>query len=144
VGAEDAAGLTRPVAFVTVAERREGIEDELQRFVVDRLEPYKHPRALEVVDDLPRTHLGKVNRTVMQDRARDLLAHGCSLDLHQRSFGPGRCASISSARCFATNARRKAVIVSFISLMSKPLDSMVPTSMPKSFSLPPRCGANSA
>ncbi|MFE2643340.1 sarcosine oxidase subunit gamma [Streptomyces nigra] len=25
-------------------------------------------------------------------RARDLLAHGCSLDLHPRAFGPGRCA----------------------------------------------------
>ena len=25
-------------------------------------------------------------------RARDLLAHGCALDLHPRAFGPGRCA----------------------------------------------------
>jgi sarcosine oxidase subunit gamma len=31
-------------------------------------------------------------------RARDLLAHGCSLDLHPRSFGAGRCAQTTLAR----------------------------------------------
>jgi len=30
--------------------------------------------------------------------ARDLLAHGCSLDLHPRVFGPGRCAQTNVAR----------------------------------------------
>ncbi|WP_151484675.1 sarcosine oxidase subunit gamma [Streptomyces albicerus] len=31
-------------------------------------------------------------------RARDLLAHGCSLDLHPRAFGAGRCAQTTLAR----------------------------------------------
>ncbi|MFI9103123.1 sarcosine oxidase subunit gamma [Streptomyces fildesensis] len=31
-------------------------------------------------------------------RAGDLLAHGCSLDLHPRAFGPGRCAQTTLAR----------------------------------------------
>ncbi len=31
-------------------------------------------------------------------RARDLLAHGCSLDLHPRVFGEGRCAQTMLAR----------------------------------------------
>ncbi|MDP9870103.1 MULTISPECIES: sarcosine oxidase subunit gamma [Streptosporangium] len=31
-------------------------------------------------------------------RARDVLAHGCSLDLHPRLFGPGRCAQTMLAR----------------------------------------------
>ncbi|MFJ7336338.1 sarcosine oxidase subunit gamma [Streptomyces sp. NPDC101116] len=31
-------------------------------------------------------------------RARDLLAHGCSLDLHPRVFGPGRCAQTTLGR----------------------------------------------
>ncbi|WP_262059595.1 sarcosine oxidase subunit gamma [Streptomyces sp. STR69] len=31
-------------------------------------------------------------------RARDLLAHGCPLDLHPRAFGAGRCAQTSVAR----------------------------------------------
>jgi sarcosine oxidase subunit gamma len=30
--------------------------------------------------------------------ARDLLAHGCSLDLHPRAFGPGRCAQTTLGR----------------------------------------------
>ncbi|MDX2933966.1 sarcosine oxidase subunit gamma [Streptomyces ipomoeae] len=31
-------------------------------------------------------------------RARDLLSHGCSLDLHPRAFAPGRCAQTTLAR----------------------------------------------
>jgi sarcosine oxidase subunit gamma len=31
-------------------------------------------------------------------RARDLLAHGCSLDLHPRAFGTGRCAQTTLGR----------------------------------------------
>ncbi|MEU5540696.1 sarcosine oxidase subunit gamma family protein, partial [Streptomyces sp. NPDC020362] len=31
-------------------------------------------------------------------RARDLLSHGCPLDLHPRAFGPGRCAQTTLAR----------------------------------------------
>ncbi|MFJ8636279.1 sarcosine oxidase subunit gamma [Streptomyces sp. NPDC093568] len=31
-------------------------------------------------------------------RAHDLLAHGCALDLHPRSFGPGRCAQTNLGR----------------------------------------------
>ncbi|WP_405846428.1 sarcosine oxidase subunit gamma [Streptomyces sp. NBC_01518] len=30
--------------------------------------------------------------------ARELLAHGCPLDLHPRAFGPGRCAQTTLAR----------------------------------------------
>ena len=31
-------------------------------------------------------------------RAHDLLAHGCPLDLHPRTFGPGRCAQTTLGR----------------------------------------------
>ncbi|WP_369394929.1 sarcosine oxidase subunit gamma [Streptomyces sp. CG1] len=31
-------------------------------------------------------------------RARDLLSHGCSLDLHPSAFGPGHCAQTTLAR----------------------------------------------
>jgi sarcosine oxidase subunit gamma len=31
-------------------------------------------------------------------RARDVLAKGCSLDLHPRAFGPGRCAQTDLGR----------------------------------------------
>ncbi|WP_369250803.1 sarcosine oxidase subunit gamma [Streptomyces sp. R41] len=35
---------------------------------------------------------------VTGSRARDLLAHGCPLDLHPRAFGAGRCAQTTLAR----------------------------------------------
>ena len=56
-------GLMKPVAFV-VARRaqRDGLDRELQAFVRERLEPYKHPREVIFVEALPRTHLGKVDR----------------------------------------------------------------------------------
>ncbi|GAA4558964.1 sarcosine oxidase subunit gamma [Planotetraspora kaengkrachanensis] len=37
-------------------------------------------------------------------RSRDLLAHGCALDLHPRVFGPGRCAQTMLARALVVLA----------------------------------------
>ena len=31
-----------------------------------RLESYKHPREIHLLDDLPRTHLGKVDRGALK------------------------------------------------------------------------------
>ena len=62
VGAPDAAGLVKPIAYVVARERRPGLDEELKGFVRDRLEPYKHPREVIFVNELPRTHLGKVDR----------------------------------------------------------------------------------
>lgn len=56
----DEAGLLRPVAFVVKAG--EVSEEELVAWVLDRLEPYKHPRRVVFLDELPQTHLGKVDR----------------------------------------------------------------------------------
>jgi benzoate-CoA ligase family protein len=62
VGIEDANGLTKPHAFVVPKEKRPGLEEELQAFARERLEPYKAPRTVRFLDVLPRTHLGKVDR----------------------------------------------------------------------------------
>ncbi|ETK31484.1 sarcosine oxidase subunit gamma [Microbispora sp. ATCC PTA-5024] len=40
-------------------------------------------------------------------RSRDLLAHGCALDLHPRVFGPGRCAQTVLARAQVVLAARE-------------------------------------
>ena len=66
VGAADSDGLVKPVAFVVASTDDAGLTDELQRFVLDRLEPYKHPRRVVVLDDLPRTHLGKIDRAELK------------------------------------------------------------------------------
>ena len=63
VGVETADGLTKPEAFVVLSgSGGPGIEAELQEYVKTRLEPYKYPRSVHLCEDLPRTHLGKVDR----------------------------------------------------------------------------------
>jgi benzoate-CoA ligase family protein len=70
VGVPDSSGLTRPVAFVVPAPSghpgEEGppddLEARLQQHCLAHLDAYKHPRKVFVLDDLPRTHLGKVDR----------------------------------------------------------------------------------
>ncbi len=74
IGAPDADGLLKPVAFVTVKEPTDRIADELKQFALDRLDAYKHPRVIHVVEDFPRTHLGKVNRRALRARAEVGLA----------------------------------------------------------------------
>jgi benzoate-CoA ligase family protein len=67
VAVEDEAGLARPVAFVVKADEAE--ETELIDWVLARLEPYKHPRRVLFVDQLPQTHLGKVDRSALKRAA---------------------------------------------------------------------------
>lgn len=67
VGIPDASGLAKPYAFVIEASQADdsddaALEPALQAFARERLEPYKYPRTVVVMDDLPRTHLGKVDR----------------------------------------------------------------------------------
>lgn len=68
VAAEDEAGLARPVAFVVPGGAVE--EEELVEWVLSRLEPYKHPRRVFFVEELPQTHLGKVDRAELKRRSR--------------------------------------------------------------------------
>jgi benzoate-CoA ligase family protein len=62
VGVVDAQGLTKPHAYVVASERRDGLEEELKAYVRERLQPYKAPREVVLLEQLPRTHLGKVDR----------------------------------------------------------------------------------
>jgi acyl-coenzyme A synthetase/AMP-(fatty) acid ligase len=62
VGVPDEHGLTKPHAFVVATDPDPKLEATLQQFVRSRLEPYKYPRRIEFLTDLPRTHLGKIDR----------------------------------------------------------------------------------
>ena len=71
IGAPDADGLLKPVAFVTVdttaaAHADPPDEDALRTWVLDRLDAYKHPRRVVLLDALPATHLGKVDRSALR------------------------------------------------------------------------------
>jgi benzoate-CoA ligase family protein len=66
---EDDEGLLKPTAFVVAAANVS--EAELKQHVLDRLEPYKYPRRVVFVDELPQTHLGKVDRGALKRLAHD-------------------------------------------------------------------------
>ncbi len=68
VAMEDEDGLLKPTAFVVASANIS--EADLQQHVLDRLEPYKHPRRVVFLDRLPETHLGKVDRGALKRLAR--------------------------------------------------------------------------
>jgi len=62
VGAEDENRLTKPKAFVVLKPGAKAGVGELQDFVKGRLAPYKYPRWIEFVGELPKTATGKIQR----------------------------------------------------------------------------------
>ncbi|MBS0449643.1 MAG: benzoate-CoA ligase family protein [Proteobacteria bacterium] len=67
IGKEDDQGLTKTKAFVVVKPGATVTEAELKAFVKDRLAPYKYPRFIEFVEDLPKTATGKIQRYKLRD-----------------------------------------------------------------------------
>jgi benzoate-CoA ligase len=68
IGAPDADGLVKTKAYVVLKPGASADEGELQRFVKDRLAPYKYPRVIEFVADLPKTATGKIQRFRLRER----------------------------------------------------------------------------
>ncbi len=66
VGVVDAAGLTKPHAFVVARQPSPVLAEVLKTFVKETLEPYKYPREVTFLETLPRTHLGKVDRAKLK------------------------------------------------------------------------------
>ncbi len=65
VGAPDEYGIDKPKAFVTINKGYNPspeLAKELQQFAKDRIAPYKYPRWIEFVDELPKTATGKIQR----------------------------------------------------------------------------------
>ena len=65
VGHEDAEGLTKPKAFVVLKPEHPGSEQlsaALKTFVKRKLAPYKYPRWIEFLEELPKTATGKIQR----------------------------------------------------------------------------------
>jgi len=62
IGVPDAEGLTKTKAFVVLKPGAHATDAELKAFVKDKLAPYKYPRQIEFVTDLPKTATGKIQR----------------------------------------------------------------------------------
>ncbi len=67
VGKEDAEGLTKTKAFVVLKPGASADEAELKAFVKERLAPYKYPRFIEFLAELPKTATGKIQRFKLRD-----------------------------------------------------------------------------
>ncbi|MHB8419077.1 MAG: benzoate-CoA ligase family protein [Myxococcales bacterium] len=71
VGHPDGEGLIKPKAFVVLkggSPGSEALAAELKAFVKERLAPYKYPRWIEFVAELPKTATGKVQRFKLRER----------------------------------------------------------------------------
>jgi benzoate-CoA ligase len=62
VGQADADDLIKPKAFVVVSAGSDVAAQTLIDHVAGRLAPYKRPRWIEFVDELPKTATGKIQR----------------------------------------------------------------------------------
>jgi benzoate-CoA ligase len=67
IGVADADGLTKTKAFVVLKAGTGATEDELKAFVKDKLAPYKYPRLIEFVAELPKTATGKIQRFKLRE-----------------------------------------------------------------------------
>jgi len=71
VGREDQDKLTKPVAFVVLKPGQSASNalcDELRAHVKSTLAPYKYPRWIEFIDELPKTATGKIQRFKLRVR----------------------------------------------------------------------------
>jgi benzoate-CoA ligase len=68
IGVADAEGLTKTKAFVVLKPGGTATEDELKAFVKDKLAPYKYPRQIAFVSDLPKTATGKIQRFKLREQ----------------------------------------------------------------------------
>jgi 4-hydroxybenzoate-CoA ligase len=69
VAHKDAEQLEKPKAFVVLKQgvAREGLEDALKEHVKERIGKWKYPRWIEVIDELPKTATGKIQRFKLRD-----------------------------------------------------------------------------
>jgi benzoate-CoA ligase len=72
IGVEDREGLVKPKAYVVLRAGEhpsDELEAALKAHVKDRLAPYKYPRWIEFVDELPKTATGKIQRFKLRQQA---------------------------------------------------------------------------
>jgi 4-hydroxybenzoate-CoA ligase len=67
----DPEGLLKPKAFVVLREnaKADGLHEALKEHVKAKIGPWKYPRWIDVVDSLPKTATGKIQRFKLRDGA---------------------------------------------------------------------------
>lgn len=69
IGTQDTDGLIKPKAYVVLKDASPdgALAGEIQSFVKGRIAPYKYPRWIEFVDELPKTATGKIQRFKLRE-----------------------------------------------------------------------------
>lgn len=71
IGASDGDSLVKPKAYIKLKDGYTGSEElikEIQQFVKTKIAPYKYPRWVEFVDEMPKTATGKIMRYVLRQK----------------------------------------------------------------------------
>jgi acyl-coenzyme A synthetase/AMP-(fatty) acid ligase len=71
IGVADDQNLIKPKAFIitkTGVDAGPALADALKTYVKDRLAPYKYPRWVEFITELPKTATGKIQRFKLRNR----------------------------------------------------------------------------
>jgi benzoate-CoA ligase len=74
IGSPDENGLVKPRAFVVVKpgiQADDELKQKLKDFVKDKLAPYKYPRWVQFVPELPKTATGKIQRFRLREMTRE-------------------------------------------------------------------------
>lgn len=74
VGITDADELVKPKAYIALKsgfEPSEPLADEIKTFVKERLLPFKRPRWIEFIPELPKTATGKIQRFILRGEIKD-------------------------------------------------------------------------
>ncbi|HXJ81452.1 MAG TPA: AMP-binding protein [Candidatus Methylomirabilis sp.] len=72
VGVPDALRGQVARAYIVARDQRPGLVEDVQAFMKDTLGKHEYPRQVELVEELPRTPGGKVNRKALRDRAKQI------------------------------------------------------------------------
>ena len=68
IGKTDSDGLVKTKAFVVLKAGQTLSEEEVKAFVKERLAPYKYPRFVEFLAELPKTATGKIQRFRLREQ----------------------------------------------------------------------------
>jgi len=76
VGAPDERWGEVPVAFVTTNGSDKPDPEELRDFVRERIARFKAPKRIDIVDELPKTGTGKIQKFVLREKAAEQAKEG--------------------------------------------------------------------
>ena len=68
---EDKDGLIKSKAFIVLSQKIEPSEqkaEEIKSHCKKKLSPYKFPRFIEFIEELPKTSLGKIDRRRLKEK----------------------------------------------------------------------------